>query len=393
LYCFIGTLDDDHINWITANGLEFASDYSKYVAAIYWSMSTMTTVGYGDIVPYSDMERIVTTALVMVMATLYAYFMGNINMMVASLNINSTRKSQQLDLIDTFLKKNEVPQSIGDRVRNYYDYLWQREININERSIMDGLSSSLRSELVLHIYRNMVEKVPLFQNKHPSFITSVVLCLKLEVYAPGDNIVALGEAGMNMYFILSGKVAVQTNQAAQARASQVDFTDEDFDEIIVDTLLPGQHFGEVSVLTGQRRTANVIAITYCELYSLSRKDMLDVLDDWPELSDEFELLGEAKPMPDTKLVPQASLDLKRTYKSDDFGSKHHSSTVTDSGSQSKDKLQDRPSSVKNSKFQSVARSKVHSHILARTARNASPSPHKHPESISKRSMGEVLLEK
>jgi len=67
--------------------------------------------------------------------------------------------AKQLEAVDTFLKNHHVPSSIGDRVRNYYDYLWQREIHSNDKAIMGGLSAGLRSELVLYIYRSMLDKV------------------------------------------------------------------------------------------------------------------------------------------------------------------------------------------------------------------------------------------
>lgn len=40
--------------------------------------------------------------------------------------------------------------------------------------------------MVLHLYREALEKVPFFKGKHPQFITSLVTYLKLEYYSPGE---------------------------------------------------------------------------------------------------------------------------------------------------------------------------------------------------------------
>jgi CRP-like cAMP-binding protein len=42
--------------------------------------------------------------------------------------------------------------------------------------------------------------------------------------------------------------------------------------------------------------ATVVASTYCELYSLSRADLEEVLQQWPELAEEFEAMGEQHSM-------------------------------------------------------------------------------------------------
>jgi CRP-like cAMP-binding protein len=39
--------------------------------------------------------------------------------------------------------------------------------------------------------------------------------------------------------------------------------------------------------------ATVVASTYCELYSLSRADLEEVLQQWPELAEEFEAMGKS----------------------------------------------------------------------------------------------------
>ena len=45
---------------------------------------------------------------------------------------------------------------------------------------------SLRMQVVMYLYREALEKVPLFKGKPPQFITSLVTFLKLEYYSPGE---------------------------------------------------------------------------------------------------------------------------------------------------------------------------------------------------------------
>lgn len=57
-------------------------------------------------------------------------------------------------------------------------------------------------------------------------------------------------------------------------------------------LHPGEYFGEYSCLLGQERSATVVASSYVELYSLNRTDLEVVLQQWPELAEQFEAMGE-----------------------------------------------------------------------------------------------------
>lgn len=44
--------------WISH--LESSSNFDRYVTALYWSMSTLTTVGYGDVIPGNSTEKIMS---------------------------------------------------------------------------------------------------------------------------------------------------------------------------------------------------------------------------------------------------------------------------------------------------------------------------------------------
>jgi hypothetical protein len=86
--------------------------------------------------------------------------------------------------VDDFLSNRKIPPKLADRVRNFYNYVLVREVHADEAEIISGLSSSLRNKTVMFLYKDAVEKVPFFRNKHPQFIASIVTCLKLEYYAP-----------------------------------------------------------------------------------------------------------------------------------------------------------------------------------------------------------------
>ena len=63
----------------------------RYVTAMYWSLSTMTTVGYGDVIPGSAKEKLVAMGCMVVGITVFAYFMGAMANLLAALNTVESR--------------------------------------------------------------------------------------------------------------------------------------------------------------------------------------------------------------------------------------------------------------------------------------------------------------
>ena len=81
------------------------------------------------------------------------------------------------------------------------------------------------------------------------FISSIVQNLDTLMFLPETFIVSQGEQG-DLFFIIS------------QGQSEVSVTDYKHDQYLVRTLEPGDFFGEVSLITGQRRSATVKAKNY-----------------------------------------------------------------------------------------------------------------------------------
>ena len=92
------------------------------------------------------------------------------------------------------------------------------------------------------------------------------------------NLIFLEESeGKNLFFVIEGSVKV-TRLSKDGR------------EVILAMLNAGDFFGEMSLLDGESRSANVIALENTEVLSLNRNDFLDVLNDYPKIA--IQLLKE-----------------------------------------------------------------------------------------------------
>ncbi len=110
-------------------------------------------------------------------------------------------------------------------------------------------------------------KVPLFSGTSEAFLHGLALCLKPLAKANGDYVVRKGEPGTDMYLLVRGKVEVRAPDGA-----------------VLKSLAEGDFFGELSLLLASPRTADVVATTDCDLYSLDGADFRRVLKIYPEFA-------------------------------------------------------------------------------------------------------------
>ena len=76
------------------------------------------------------------------------------------------------------------------------------------------------------------------------------------LYMPDDHIIRAGDVGHEMFFISRGEVVVTSPDESEVYTEMSD----------------GAFFGEVGVVYSVPRTASVIAVTYCDLFVLSKEE-------------------------------------------------------------------------------------------------------------------------
>lgn len=123
-------------------------------------------------------------------------------------------------------------------------------------------------------HRALLEAKHLSPPFPPAAAADILARLRAARLDRGATLIRQGEHGDAMYLVLAGRVAVQVVTAAGV-------------PMVVDTLEPGGVVGEMALLTGQPRTATVVALDPVEVAALSRPDFEALAARHPEALNLF----------------------------------------------------------------------------------------------------------
>jgi len=120
-----------------------------------------------------------------------------------------------------------------------------------------------------------VETFPLFSAVDGDAQEELLLLFVPKAASPGDRVVRAGAKGDAMYFVVSGQVEVRVNgKAVQLKA--------------------GSFFGEMALLTGAPRTADVIAVDFCNFLVLSLRDFRLFMSRHPAVRSAVEAMAQER---------------------------------------------------------------------------------------------------
>ena len=264
-----------------SNG-EWPTTLEAYTAAIYWAITTVATIGYGDIKSISNLERYMSMVIMLSGSIVFGVVVGGMSDSLDQMNSVRARRTRKMDYVRAVLRERNVPHALIIRTKHYYErYLLECGDVLTEQKILSELPPPLRTELLLCLNLRTVESITFFHGQDSTFIISVCKMLKPCYFAPLDWIFKEGDLGLEMYFVQLGSVNV------------ICFLDGE--EVILETLETGAYFGEVAVmLDGVRREASVRAVSFCSMFSFTKENLNRLLQMYPDVMQKMQTQMERR---------------------------------------------------------------------------------------------------
>jgi len=260
------------------DGQNLWTDFGRsYFSAMYWAMTTITTVGYGDIVPKTDSERAYTRFDQLVGVGFYGYAIGSITAVMTASDANTRAYNERLDLIVAWLNHhNELPRDMNRRIRRHFKQILGKRTALDDSEILKDLSPELRSDLSKYLINDQVRHCLLFEGLSSGAFAKLVPVLQLTHVETNERIVTSGEPGVAMFIISDGSA----HMSQEAR-----------DGSMIDNKLEvGDSFGEEIILGLEERY--LYTVTSTSPMSLYMLQELEFKACFEALPDVFSMMTE-----------------------------------------------------------------------------------------------------
>ncbi|KAL4433007.1 hypothetical protein ABPG74_005380 [Tetrahymena malaccensis] len=162
---FLGIQEQNYgqqINWLDKIGISQDSYYQKYIYSLYWSITTMTTVGYGDITAQNHIEALYITIAMILFSCVFAYSINNIGFILQEIEKSSKQLNDDLTTIQRYLKRKDVNIQLKKDEENYLIF------TKNEDFISDYTQSQYENYDEDDEYSNESDNIELSQTQMPS---------------------------------------------------------------------------------------------------------------------------------------------------------------------------------------------------------------------------------
>lgn len=145
----------------------------RYISAMYWSITTMTTVGYGDLHAVNTVEMIFIIFYMLFNLGLTAYLIGNMTNLV----VEGTRRTMEfrnsIEAASNFVGRNRLPPRLKKQILAYMCLRFKAE-SLNQHQLIEQLPKSICKSICQHLFLHTVEKVYLFKDVSKEIIVLLV---------------------------------------------------------------------------------------------------------------------------------------------------------------------------------------------------------------------------
>ena len=199
--------------WIHKNEFQKSSFIDLYMISIYYIITTLTTVGYGDIASNSLEELFFRLILLAIGIIAYSWLISSISNRINKENfatINFTNDCQILEKIR--ISHKNLPYSLYLDIINHLKHKHFLQQKYDKFLLINSLPYSIKNDLIFSMYKSSIEKFYFFKNvSNSNFLVESLSCFSPISVCKDDILLKENDLIEEVYFVREGKLALEVS--------------------------------------------------------------------------------------------------------------------------------------------------------------------------------------
>uniref|UniRef100_A0A5K4FAZ0 Voltage-gated inwardly rectifying potassium channel KCNH3 n=1 Tax=Schistosoma mansoni TaxID=6183 RepID=A0A5K4FAZ0_SCHMA len=261
-------------SYLTVNKTNGLTRRALYVSSLYFTTTSLTSVGFGNVSPNTINEKIFAVITMLIGALMHAAVFGNVTTLIQRMySRRSAYQTKNQDLKD-FTRAHHIPKPLKQRMLEFFQAMWAINRGIDKEAILQSFPENLRGDIALHLNREILS-LSLFKSASPGCRKCLAQLITTRFATPGEYLVNQGDALRFIYFVCSGSLEILGEEGTVVGLlGKCDIFGSDMDD------LPILGFSAY----------NVKSLTYCELQCIALDHQLqEIFEQYPQFRKQFAL--------------------------------------------------------------------------------------------------------
>ena len=209
LFIFIGK--HSYPNWIFKQNFQENDLLSLYIISIYYITTTISTVGYGDIQPYSFLEIIFQIIALGVGTVIYSWLISSISNGIHKQSFASINYEKECKILEEIKRtNNKMSYDIYLNIQKYLELKHFHQEKYDKNLLMNSLPYNLKNSLIFNMYNKTLNGFHIFKGiSNSNFVIDVLNSFIPAIAKKNDILINENDKIENYIFVREGILCLE----------------------------------------------------------------------------------------------------------------------------------------------------------------------------------------
>ncbi|KAL4494053.1 hypothetical protein ABPG72_016009 [Tetrahymena utriculariae] len=277
----VGIIECEHYNdqcWLKQKiSIDNPSTLIYYLYALYWSITTMISVGYGDVTPVAPYEVLVCIFSMMCSCILFAYSINSIWFIISEVSQGTQRYQQNMNAMNRYMRDKGIDPQLSKKINGYLDFVWKdtksREDD-KEKKIIQSLPQNLKLQLVYQANSFFFQKYEWSKHFSYGFLQLLAQFITEKKYLEDDLLYHQEdqEEDQYLYYVEHGEVQLYYDMQFYNNGQGIP----------IQSIEQGNFIGLYEFFSGEKKHESARCVELTNVFAVSRNDFLQIIKNFPE---------------------------------------------------------------------------------------------------------------